>query len=374
VGLPPARHRPAAVGGYCFASETAALTTIGAEPLREVLPGEIVTVDEYGLHSLQGLPPRQTALCTFEHIYFSRPDSVWGGQVIHQIHQRLGRELAREAPVAADLVVPVPDSSTPAGIGYAQESGLPGHEGLIKNRYIGRTFIQPSDELRRHNVALKYNALSDVLEGRRIVVVDDSIVRGNTWPARAHAAQRGVGAHARDLPAHSPPLLRSRHGDARRADRQPHDRRADPPVHRRRQPALSLARGHDARDRARGRLLQRLLTGRYPIELETDGDKQAFEGVFGSVSSARRPAGPAAAGRAAAGGAAGGGGAAAGPPPGHSPPGASTCESSSRVLAAASTPSPALARSPQVTWLWVAPGNGGTQPPGPSSSSTASPR
>ncbi len=167
-------------GGYVVASESSAIATIGGEYLREVAPGEIVSLDTYGLHSRQGLPPERPALCTFEHIYFSRPDSVWAGRVIHQVRQALGRELAREYPVEADLVVPVPDSSIPAAIGYAQEAGLPFNEGLIKNRYIGRTFIQPDDHIRRMGVALKFNPLPENLEGKRVVLVDDSIVRGNT--------------------------------------------------------------------------------------------------------------------------------------------------------------------------------------------------
>jgi amidophosphoribosyltransferase len=129
----------------------------------------------------QALPPAPAlARCTFEHIYFSRPDSLWDGLSVHEVRQRLGEELAREAPVEADVVIPVPDSSVPAAIGYARESGLPYNDGFIKNRYIGRTFIQPTDSLRQQGVALKFNVLEENLRGKRLVVIDDSIVRGNT--------------------------------------------------------------------------------------------------------------------------------------------------------------------------------------------------
>ncbi|MCD6291371.1 MAG: amidophosphoribosyltransferase [Anaerolineae bacterium] len=167
--------------GYVVASESCALGTIGARYLREVRPGEIVRLDSSGVHSLQGRPPApRAALCVFEYVYFARPDSVLEGQTIHRVRQRLGEELAREAPADADMVVGVPDSATPAAIGYARASGIPYNEGLTKNRYIGRTFIQPSDRLRRAGVYLKYNPLTANLKGKRIVLIDDSIVRGNT--------------------------------------------------------------------------------------------------------------------------------------------------------------------------------------------------
>ncbi len=167
-------------GGWVIASESCALDTIGAEYVREIEPGEIISVDDHGLRTLQGRPPEKRSLCTFEHIYFARPDSLFDGHVIHQVRQALGREVAREHPVAGDVVVAVPDSAIPAAIGYALESGIPFTEGLIKNRYIGRTFIQPSDRLRRAGVALKFNPLTDNLAGKRVVLVDDSIVRGTT--------------------------------------------------------------------------------------------------------------------------------------------------------------------------------------------------
>ncbi len=167
-------------GGWALASESCALSTIGAELVREVEPGEIVRLDANGVTSTQGQPVKEKALCIFEYVYFARPDSILGGQAVHLVRQRLGEELAREAPVDADIVIGVPDSSTPAAIGFANAIGLPFTEGLTKNRYIGRTFIQPDDRLRQMGVALKFNALDANLTGKRVIMVDDSIVRGTT--------------------------------------------------------------------------------------------------------------------------------------------------------------------------------------------------
>ncbi len=167
-------------GGYVLASESCAFGTIGAETVVEVQPGEIVRIDSRGDEIVQGAPPAKLAFCPFEQIYFARPDSIFDNQLVHQTRQKLGKQLAKEAPATADIVVPVPDSGTPHAIGYALKSGIPYSEGLIKSRYIGRTFIQPSDELRRVGVAMKFNPLPENLRGKRIVLVDDSIVRGNT--------------------------------------------------------------------------------------------------------------------------------------------------------------------------------------------------
>jgi amidophosphoribosyltransferase len=168
-------------GGHAVASETGALRTLGCEAIREVKPGEIVALSNSALRVRQAMEPeKQLARCTFEHIYFSRPDSLWDGLTTHQVRVRLGEALAREAPVEADVVIPVPDSSTPAAIGYARVSGLPYTDGFIKNRYIGRTFIQPTDSLRKQGVALKFLALEENLRGQRVIVIDDSIVRGTT--------------------------------------------------------------------------------------------------------------------------------------------------------------------------------------------------
>jgi amidophosphoribosyltransferase len=167
-------------GGTVIASESCALVTIGAKYLRDVEPGEIVRLDQRGITSAVGRRSTAHALCIFEYVYFARPDSLMEGRLIHETRQRMGQQLAREAPADADIVVPVPDSATPTAIGYSQGVGLPFTEGLIKNRYIGRTFIQPDDQLRRVGVQLKYNPLTSNLRGRRVVLVDDSIVRGNT--------------------------------------------------------------------------------------------------------------------------------------------------------------------------------------------------
>jgi amidophosphoribosyltransferase len=168
-------------GGHVAASESGALRTLGCQVIREVKPGEIVTLNNSVLQIRQAAPPAlHLARCIFEHVYFSRPDSFWDGMRVHQVRQRLGEELALEAPIEAEVVVPVPDSSLPAAIGYARASGIPYNEGFTKNRYIARTFIQPTDSLRKQGVALKFNALEENLRGKRVVMIDDSIVRGNT--------------------------------------------------------------------------------------------------------------------------------------------------------------------------------------------------
>lgn len=176
--------RPLVLGevedGYAIASESCAFATIGGQTIREIEPGEVVRLDKDGYEIMQGAPPQKRAFCTFEQIYFARPDSILNGKLVHQVRQKLGQRLAKEAPVKADIVVPVPDSGTPHAIGYAQRSKISYSEGLIKSRYIGRTFIQPSNELRKIGVAMKFNPLPDNLAGKRVVLVDDSIVRGNT--------------------------------------------------------------------------------------------------------------------------------------------------------------------------------------------------
>jgi amidophosphoribosyltransferase len=168
-------------GGYAVASETCALTTLGCTELDEVAPGEIVTLQGAEMHRVQALAPAaRSARCTFEFVYFSRPDSVWDGQNVHHVRQRLGVELAHESAVAADVVIPVPDSSIPAAIGYSAASGIAFNDGLIKNRYIGRTFIEPTQDMRERGVALKFNALAENLAGKRVIMIDDSLVRGTT--------------------------------------------------------------------------------------------------------------------------------------------------------------------------------------------------
>jgi amidophosphoribosyltransferase len=181
----PLGLRPLCLGrlgdsGWIVASESCALSTIGADYVRDVEPGEALMIAAEGPRTILRRPAARTALCLFEYIYFARPDSMLQDQLIHSVRMELGRELARESHIDADIVMGVPDSATPAAIGYAQESRLPFTEGLIKNRYIGRTFIQPDDRLRKQGVKLKFNPLVSTLQGKRVVLVDDSIVRGNT--------------------------------------------------------------------------------------------------------------------------------------------------------------------------------------------------
>ena len=193
-------------GGWIVASESCALDHLGAEYLREVEPGEVVIVDEIGLHTATwpGGNGRRS-LCVFELIYFARPDSVMDGQLVHSARQQLGAQLAREHPVEADLVIGIPDSSTAAAVGYAQESGIPYSEGLIKNRYVGRTFIEPEQRLRDLGVRQKFNTLVEVIKGKRLVVVDDSIVRGTTTPHVVNLLRKG-GATEVHMRVCAPPI------------------------------------------------------------------------------------------------------------------------------------------------------------------------
>ena len=165
---------------YCVASETCAFDIIGAELVREILPGEMVSLGERGIATRQVIEGERQAFCVFEHIYFARPDSILEGNRTQVSRRKMGEILWRESPVDADVVIAVPDSGTPAAAGFAKASGIPRDEGLVKNRYVARTFIQPGDELRKHGLRMKFNPLREVVEGKRIVVVDDSIVRGNT--------------------------------------------------------------------------------------------------------------------------------------------------------------------------------------------------
>jgi amidophosphoribosyltransferase len=165
---------------YCVASESCAFDIIGAELLREVQPGEMVSLGERGIETRQLVESDRKAFCVFEHIYFARPDSILEGNRTQVSRRKMGEILWREAPVDADVVIAVPDSGNPAAAGYSKASGIPRDDGLIKNRYVARTFIQPGQELRKHGLRMKFNPLREVVAGKRLVVVDDSIVRGNT--------------------------------------------------------------------------------------------------------------------------------------------------------------------------------------------------
>ncbi len=191
---------------WVVSSESCALSTIGARFEREVLPGEIVEISADGAQSHGVVGDGRSALCLFELIYFARPDSLIRGQRLHLVRQRMGEQLAREAPADADVVVGLPDSATPAAIGYARELGLPYAEALIKNRYIGRTFIQPNQRLRETGVSLKFNVLPEVVEGQRVVLIDDTIVRGTTSRPIVELL-RQAGAREVHMRVHAPPMM-----------------------------------------------------------------------------------------------------------------------------------------------------------------------
>jgi amidophosphoribosyltransferase len=167
-------------GAYVFASETCALDIIGAEFVRDVKPGELVVISDAGIESFMPFPTQRPRFCIFEYVYFARPDSIIDGHGVYQVRKSIGSELAKESPVEADMVVPVPDSGVPAAIGYAETSKIPFELGIIRNHYVGRTFIEPTDHIRHLGVKLKHNANRARLEGKRVVLVDDSIVRGTT--------------------------------------------------------------------------------------------------------------------------------------------------------------------------------------------------
>ena len=205
----PLGVRPLCIGRFgshwVVSSESCALMTIGAEYVREVEPGEIVEIQGEEITSHIGLSARP-AMCLLEFIYFARPDSLITNQRIHLIRQRMGQELAKEQPVDADIVVGLPDSAIPAAIGYAMQSGIPYTEALVKNRYIGRPFIQPDQRLREVGVSLKFNALPEVLEGKRVVLIDDTIVRGTTSRPIVQLL-RQAGAKEVHMRVHAPPIM-----------------------------------------------------------------------------------------------------------------------------------------------------------------------
>jgi amidophosphoribosyltransferase len=200
--------RPLVLGrldrGWVVASEDAALATIGASVVREVEPGEMLVIDENGLRSHRFAPAAPKG-CVFEYVYLARPDATIAGRSVHQARVEMGRQLAREFPVGADLVIPVPESAYPAAAGYAEESGIPFGQGFVKNAYVGRTFIQPSQTLRQLGIRLKLNPLEHMIRGKRIVVVDDSIVRGNTQRAQVRML-REAGALEVHVRISSPPV------------------------------------------------------------------------------------------------------------------------------------------------------------------------
>lgn len=204
--------RPLVLGktgdAYILASETCALDIIGAEFVRDIAPGELIVIDKNGIHSQTPFAPVPTKFCIFEFIYFARPDSNVEGQNIYQVRKNIGAELARESHVEADVVVPVPDSGVPAALGYAEQAGIPFELGIIRNHYVGRTFIEPTQQIRNLGVRLKHNANGRYLEGKRVVLVDDSIVRGTT-SVKIVDMVRAAGATEVHMRISSPPTAHS---------------------------------------------------------------------------------------------------------------------------------------------------------------------
>jgi amidophosphoribosyltransferase len=200
--------RPLSLGrldrGWVVASETAALDIVGASFVRDIEPGELLAIDADGVRSTRFANPEPKG-CVFEYVYLARPDSTLAGRSVHKTRVDIGRALAREHPIEADLVIGVPESGTPAAVGYAQESGIPYGQGLMKNAYVGRTFIQPSQTIRQLGIRLKLNPLKEVIRGKRLIVVDDSIVRGNTQRALVRML-REAGAVEVHVRIASPPV------------------------------------------------------------------------------------------------------------------------------------------------------------------------
>ncbi|MEI7711081.1 MAG: amidophosphoribosyltransferase [Rhodospirillales bacterium] len=195
-------------GGWVLASETCALDIVGADFVRDVEPGEIVVIDDAGVRSIKPFKPARERFCVFEYIYFARPDSVMEGMPVYNARKRIGAELAEESPVEADVIVPVPDSGVPAAMGYAVASKIPFELGIIRNHYVGRTFIEPTDHIRNLGVKLKHSANRPVLEGKRVVLVDDSIVRGTT-SRKIVEMVRAAGAKEVHMRISSPPTTHS---------------------------------------------------------------------------------------------------------------------------------------------------------------------
>ncbi len=298
----PLGVRPLALGrlngNWVIASESCALDTVGAEFIREVQPGEIVSIDPDGLDTAIGQPCYRHGLCIFEYIYFARPDSVINGRLLYLARQNMGRQLALEHPVDADLVIAVPDSATPAGIGYAQQAGLPFSEGLIKSRYIGRTFIQPDQHIRDLGINLKFNPLPEVLRGKRVVVVDDSIVRGTTTRPIVRLL-RQAGAREVHVRIHAPPMRYScvLGVDTARRSELIAARMSVPEIEKHIEADslgyLSLDRLIEAVNLPRQTFCLACFNGDYPVpvQLEMDGvDKMVLEGFHGEAEAAVLPA------------------------------------------------------------------------------------
>jgi amidophosphoribosyltransferase len=208
----PLGVRPLVLGllddAYILASETCALDIVGAKFVRDVAPGELVVIDADGVHSEHPFRAVPNRFCIFEYVYFARPDSVVEGSNVYEARRRIGAELAREAPADADVVIPVPDSGVPAALGYARHANIPYELGIIRNHYVGRTFIEPSDSIRHLGVKLKHNANREVIDGKRVILVDDSIVRGTT-STKIVEMVRAAGAAEVHMRIASPPTTHS---------------------------------------------------------------------------------------------------------------------------------------------------------------------
>jgi amidophosphoribosyltransferase len=283
----PLGLRPLSLGRlgdrFCVASESCAFDIIGAELVREVAPGEMVSLSERGLESRQVARSERRAFCVFEHIYFARPDSVLEGSRTQVARRRMGEALWREAPVEADVVVAVPDSGNPAAAGYSLASGIPRDDGLIKNRYVARTFIQPGQELRKHGLRMKFNPLPEVVGGRRVVVVDDSIVRGNTT-RQIVGMLRDAGATEVHLRISAPAIRHPCHYGIDMSTPQEmiaHDRTADEVAAELGCDSLaylSLAGVYEAVGAERSTHCDACFTGDYPLErTDAGGGKYALE-------------------------------------------------------------------------------------------------
>ena len=274
-------------GGHAVASETGALQTLGCEAIRDVKPGEVVSLSNSALKVMQALPSETpAAMCVFEHIYFARPDQTWDGINVHHVRQRLGEELANEicsqtGNNIGDVVIPVPDSSVPAAIGFSHVSGIPYNDGFIKNRYVGRTFIEPTDSLRKRGVALKFNVIQENVLNKRVLMIDDSIVRGNTMGPLIKLL-RNAGAKEVHVAITCPPIA---HPCFMGVDMGRHE---DLIAHRRTVDEICEHVGADSlyylsvegMMRAVGRedgFCQACFTGQYPIAVDLSNVKTGFE-------------------------------------------------------------------------------------------------
>lgn len=277
LGVRPLILGRVADGGWMLASETCALDIVGAEFVRNVEPGEMVIIDDEGIRSLRPFGKTSPRFCVFEYIYFARPDSILEDHSVYEARKQIGVELARESGVEADVIVPVPDSGVPSAMGYAAESGIPFEMGIIRNHYVGRTFIEPTDQIRNLGVRMKHSANAPALRGKRVVLVDDSIVRGTT-SRKIVDMVRAAGATEVHMRISSPPtrhpcfygidtpeesqLLAATHSVAQMAEAIGVDSLAFISFD-----GLYRALGHDDRADAEGRYCDACFTGDYPIEL-----------------------------------------------------------------------------------------------------------